>query len=103
MGEVEAYKFFGVFFCSSIVSAGGVTLRGERAEINKIFDEMKAFMEDKEIIQSWYAYWGMMDTDSPALVSVASAKNIREFREENAKAWDSLGREAGKIKQKMMK
>jgi hypothetical protein len=44
-----------------------------------------------------------MGTDNPVLVSAASAKNIREFWEENAKAWDALGKEAGKIKQKMMK
>jgi len=29
----------------------------------KIFDEMKAFMGDKEIIRSRYVYWGMMDTE----------------------------------------
>ena len=76
---------------------------GYEAEINKIFEESKAYMADKKIIQSWYAYWGWMGTDGPVMVSAAIAKNPIEFYEENAKAWEALGKEAGKIKQKMMK
>jgi hypothetical protein len=91
--EEDSFIFFDIYYLEP----------GYEAEINKIFEEMVAFMKDKEIIQSWYAYWGMMGTDNPVLVSAASAKNIREFWEENAKAWDALGKEAGKIKQKMMK
>ena len=44
-----------------------------------------------------------MGTDGPVLVSIATAKNAIEFYEENAKAWQALGEEAGKIKRKMMK
>ncbi len=76
---------------------------GYDAEIEKIFEESKAYMADKEILQSWYAYWGWMGTDGPVMVSTATAKNVREFYEENAKAWEALGKEAGEIKQKMMK
>jgi hypothetical protein len=60
-------------------------------------------MKDKEIVQSWYFYWGVMGTDNPVLWSAASAKNAAAFYEENAKMWKALGKEAGKIKQKMMK
>jgi hypothetical protein len=76
---------------------------GYDAEIAKIFDESKAYMADKKILQTWYAYWGWMGTDSPVMVSAASAKNAIEFYEENAKAWQAIGEGAGKIKRKMMK
>ncbi len=76
---------------------------GKEAELEKIWDEFKALMKDKEIVQSWYYYWGVMGTDNPVLWSAASAKNVREFWEENAKMWKELGKEAGKIKKKMMK
>ncbi len=76
---------------------------GKEAELEKIWDEFKAFMKDKEIVQNWYYYWGVMGTDNPVLWAAASAKNVREFWEENAKMWEALGKEAGKFKQKMMK
>ena len=76
---------------------------GKEAELEKIWDEMNAFWEDKEIVQSWHMYWGVMGTDNPVLYMAASAKNAIEFWEENAKMWEALGKEAGKIKQKMMK
>ena len=76
---------------------------GYDAEIAKIFDESEAYMADKKILQTWSAYWGWMGTDGPVLVSIATAKNAIEFYEENAKAWQALGEEAGKIKRKMMK
>lgn len=76
---------------------------GYDAELNKIWKEFKAYMADKKVIQSWYAYWGWMGTDNPVMVSAASAKTPIEFFEENAKAWEALGEGAGKIKQKMMK
>ena len=44
-----------------------------------------------------------MGLDGPVMVSAATANNPREFYEENAKAWEALGEEAGKIKRKMMK
>jgi 3-methyladenine DNA glycosylase Tag len=44
-----------------------------------------------------------MGLDGPVMVSAATANNPREFYEENAKAWEALGEEAGKIKQKIMK
>ncbi|UCE42253.1 MAG: hypothetical protein JSV17_04590 [Candidatus Aminicenantes bacterium] len=91
--EEENFVFFDIYYFEP----------GHDAEIDKIFQEFEAFMADKEIIQSWYAYWGMMGTDNPVLVSAATAKNARAFYEENAKAWSALGKEAGKIKQKMMK
>jgi hypothetical protein len=76
---------------------------GKIEELEKIWDEMKAFMKDKEIVQSWHYYWGVMGTDNPVLYAAASAKNAKEFWEENAKMWEALGKEAGKFKQKMMK
>ena len=76
---------------------------GKDAELEKIWDEFKVLMKDKDIIQSWYYYWGVMGTDSPVLWAAAPAKNVREFWAENAKMWEVLGKEAGKIKQKMMK
>jgi hypothetical protein len=76
---------------------------GKEEELEKIWDEFKVFMQDKEIIQSWYYYWGVMGTDDPVLWAAAAAKNVREFWEDNAKAWEVLGKEAGKFKQKMMK
>jgi hypothetical protein len=76
---------------------------GTEDELNKLFDESRDFMKDKKVIQSWYMYWGVMGTDSPVLWSLASAKNAREFYEENAKAWEAFGKEGGKIKKKMMK
>jgi len=91
--EEENFVFFDIYYFEP----------GHDAEINKLFEEYEAFMADKEIIQSWYAYWGMMGTDNPVLVSAATAKNAREFYEENAKAWSALGKEAGQIKKKMMK
>lgn len=76
---------------------------GMEAELNKIWDEFKELMADKDFGQSWYFYWGVMGTDNPVLVSVAAAKNLIAFWEENAKMWKVLGPDAGKIKQKMMK
>ena len=91
--EEETFIFFDTYYFEP----------GCHAEINKIFDEMKAFVADKEIIQSWYFYWGMMGTDNPVLVGAATAKNEIAFFERNAKMWEALGKEGGKIKQKMMK
>ncbi len=76
---------------------------GYDAEIDKLFGEMVAFMADKKFTQRWYYYWGMMGTDNPVLVCAAAAKNAIAFYEENAKMWEALGKEAGKMKQKMMK
>lgn len=76
---------------------------GTDTEVNKVFDEMKAFLGDKKIVQSWGLYWGVMGTDNPVIVMAASAKNPRDFYEENAKMWEALGEGAGKIKRKMMK
>jgi hypothetical protein len=76
---------------------------GKDAELEKIWDEFKDFMKDKEIVQSWHYYWGVMGTDNPVLWAAASAKNVRAFWEDNAKAWEVLGKDAGKFKQKMMK
>jgi hypothetical protein len=94
-GESEEKNF--VFFDFSYFKPG------YEMELNKIWEEAKAYMADKKIVQSWYAYWGWMGADGPVMVSTATAKNAREFYEENAKAWEALGEEAGKIKQKMMK
>jgi len=91
--EEENFVFFDIYYF----------VPGYDAEINKLFDEMKALMADKEVSQSWYAYWGMMGTDNPVLWMAASAKNAIAFYEENAKMWEALGEEASKIKQKMMK
>ena len=91
--EEENFVFFDIYYFE----------QGMEDELNKIWDEMMAFMADKEIVQSWYAYWGVMGTENPVLWSAASAKNVTAFYEENAKAWKALGEEAGKIKQKMMK
>ncbi len=91
--EEENFVFFDIYYFKP----------GYDAEINKLFDEMKAFMADKELTQSWYAYWGMMGTDNPVLWMGASAKNAQAFYEENTKMWKALGEEGGKIKQKMMK
>jgi hypothetical protein len=75
----------------------------KETELYEIFDEMKALVKDKEILQSWYFYWGVMGTDNPVLWSAANAKNATAFYEENAKAWEILGQEASKIRQKLMK
>lgn len=91
--EEENFIFFDIYYLKP----------GYDAEINKLFDEMKVFMADKEIIQSWYAYWGMMGTDNPVLWMAAGAKNAIVFEEENAKMWEALGKELGPIRQKMMK
>jgi hypothetical protein len=91
--EEENFVFYDIYYFAP----------GYDAEINKLFDEMKALMADKGVIQSWYAYWGMMGTDSPVLWMAASAKNPIEFEEENAKMWEPLGKELGQIKKKMMK
>ena len=91
--EEENFVFFDIYYLKP----------GYDAEIQKIFEESKAYMADKEVIQSWYAYWGWMGTDGPVMVSAATAKNARDFYEENAKAWKALGEEAVKIKRKMMK
>jgi hypothetical protein len=72
-------------------------------EMNKLWDEWKAFLSDKEIVQTWEFYWGAMGTDNPMIVMAASAKNAVEFEQENAKMWNVLGNEASQIKQKMMK
>jgi hypothetical protein len=76
---------------------------GSEDELEKIWDGMKAFWADKEIIQSWYMYWGVMGTDSPVLYMAARAKNVREFWAENAKMWEALGEEAGKFRKEWMK
>jgi len=91
--EEENFIFFDIYYFEP----------GYDAEINKLFDEMKAFMADKEIIQSWYAYWGMMGTDNPVLWMAAGAKNAIVFEQENAKMWEVLGKDLGKIRQKLMK
>jgi hypothetical protein len=91
--EEENFAFYDIYYF----------VPGYNAEINKLFDEMKALMAEKEVIQSWYAYWGMMGTDNPVLWMAASAKNAIVFEEENAKMWEALGKELGQIKQKMMK
>jgi len=91
--EEKNFIFFDIYYLAP----------GHDAEIENLFEEYKAFMADKEIIQSWYTYWGYMGTDNPVLVSATQAKNAREFYEENAKMWKDLGKEAGKIKNKMMK
>ncbi|MGD9345311.1 MAG: hypothetical protein PVH84_05575 [Candidatus Aminicenantes bacterium] len=91
--EEAGFVFFDIYYFEP----------GKDEELEKIWDEMKAFMEDKEVIQSWYYYWGVMGTDNPVLLAAASAKNAIEFWEENAKMWKALGKEAGKFKQKMMK
>lgn len=76
---------------------------GKEAELEKIWDEFKAYMKDKEIVQNWYYYWGAMGTDNPVLLAAAPAKNVREFWEDNAKMWEILGKEAGAFQKKMMK
>jgi hypothetical protein len=91
--EEENFIFFDIYYFKP----------GYEAEINAIFEESKAYMADKKVLQSWYAYWGWMGTDGPVMLSAATAKNARAFYEENAKAWEAWGEEGGKIKQKMMK
>jgi hypothetical protein len=91
--EEENFTFFDIYYFEP----------GNEAELDKIFEEMKAYMADKEVVQSWYFYWGMIGTETPVLWSAAAAKNPQEFWEENAKAWKVWGKEGGKIKQKMMK
>jgi hypothetical protein len=91
--EEENFIFFDIYYFEP----------GTEAELEKIWDEFKALMKDKESIQNWYFYWGVMGTDNPVLWSAASAKNVRAFWEENAKMWKVMGEEASKIKQKMMK
>lgn len=91
--EEENFIFFDIYYFEP----------GMEAEINKIWDEMKAYLADKELIQSWYFYWGVMGTDNPVMWAVATAKNAQAFYEENAKMWKVIGKEAGKIRQKMMK
>jgi len=91
--EEENFIFFDIYYFEP----------GYDAEINKLFDEMVAFMADKEIIQSWYAYWGMMGTDNPVLWMGATATNAIVFEQENAKMWEVLGKELGPIRQKLMK
>jgi hypothetical protein len=76
---------------------------GTEPEINKLFDEWKAFLADKKIVQSWEFFWGMTGTDNPLLVMAASAKGQAEFWQENAKMWEALGKEANTYIQKMMK
>lgn len=75
---------------------------GMEDELNKIWDEIKAVMVDKEVLQSWYFYWGVIGTENPVLLSAAGAKNPSAFYEENAMAWKVWGKEVGKIRQKMM-
>lgn len=91
--EEENFVFFDIYYFEP----------GTETEMNKIWDEFKEFMADKDFGQSWYFYWGVMGTDNPVLWSAASAKNVTAFWEENAKMRKVLGAEAGKIKQKMMK
>jgi hypothetical protein len=91
--EEDNFVFFDIYYFEP----------GMEAEINKVWDEFKAFMADKDFGQSWYFYWGVMGTDNPVLWSAASAKNVTAFYEENAKMLKVLGEEAGKLKQKMMK
>jgi hypothetical protein len=89
----ENFIFFDIYYCEP----------GSELELNKLEDEWKAFLEDKDIVQSWAFYWGLMGTDSPMIVMAASAKNPREFYEENAKMWEAFGKEANQFVQKMMK
>ncbi len=91
--EEENFIFFDIYYFEP----------GYDAEINKLFDEMVTFMADKEIIQSWYAYWGMMGTDNPVLWMAAGAKNAVVFEEENTKMWKAFGKELGPIRKKLMK
>jgi hypothetical protein len=91
--EEENFIFYDIYYFEP----------GTEVEFNKLFDEMIALARDKGIVQSWYAFWGMMGTDNPVLWTAASAKNAAAFYEENAKMWKVLGEEAGKIYQKMMK
>jgi hypothetical protein len=91
--EEENFTFFDIYYFKP----------GTEAEFNKLFNEMMALAKDKGIVQSWYAYWGVMGTDNPVLWTAASAKNAMVFEEENAKMWEVLGEEAGKIYDKMMK
>jgi hypothetical protein len=76
---------------------------GSEAELNKIWDAFNALREDKGDIQSWYFYWGVMGTDSPVLWAAASAKDRMAYLEENAKMWETMGTETGKVRQKMLK
>jgi len=91
--EEENFIFFDIFYFEP----------GKEAELEKIWDELKVLMKEKENMQSWHYYWGVMGTDNPVLWSAASAKNAIEFWEENAKMWKAIGKEAGQIKKKMMK
>jgi len=91
--EEENFIFFDSYYCEP----------GTEAEINKLWDEWTAFLADKEIVQSWAFYWGTMGTDNPMIVMAATAKNAREFYEENAKMWKAFGKEASAFVQKMMK
>ncbi len=72
-------------------------------EINKLWDEWRAFLADKEIVQTWAFYWGMMGTDNPMIVMAATAKTAVEFEQENVKMWKALGKEANTYVEKMMK
>lgn len=91
--EEENFIFFDIYYCEP----------GSELELNKLWDEWKAFLADKEIVQSWEFFWGMMGTDNPMIVMAASAKNPREFYEENAKMWEAFGKEASTFVQRMMK
>ena len=91
--EEENFVFFDIYYFEP----------GTEAEFNKLFDEMMALAKDKDVVQNWYAYWGVMGTDNPVLWTSSSAKNAVAFYEKNAKMWEILGDEAGKIYQKMMK
>ena len=91
--EEENFIFFDMYYYEP----------GNEAEINKLWDEWKAFLADKKIVQSWEFFWGTMGTDNPMIVMAANAKNAREFYEENAKMWEAFGKEASTFVQRMMK
>jgi hypothetical protein len=91
--EEENFIFFDIYYCEP----------GTETEINKLWDEWKAYLVDKEIVQSWGFYWGTMGTDNPMILMAATAKNRIAFYEENAKMWKILGEEASKVRRKMLK
>ena len=91
--EEENFTFFDIYYFKP----------GTEDELNKIWQEFRALGIDKKALQSWYFYWGLMGTDSPVLWSAATAQNAIAFFEENAKMWEELGEDAGKVRQKMMK
>jgi hypothetical protein len=91
--EEENFIYFDIYYFEP----------GTEFEINKLWDEWAAFIADKEIFQNWAFYWGTMGTDNPMILMAATAKDQREFSEENAKMWSAYGEPASKMRQQMMK